>query len=227
MNSQTSKILLAGLLIVAGTLLLLKNLGVIPYFIPGWVFSWQMLLIGIGLIIVLGKREGKTPGYILLAIGFYFLMPRIFNIDYDRLWDFWPLILIIVGIALLVQLTGKNEKKKTSRETNMNLDEFHIFGGSEKVIDNQNFEGGSITAIFGGSTIDLRQAQLHPDGAVIEVFAIFGGFNIHVPSTWRVNNQVNAILGGQSDERIKGSEITTGELTIKGLVIFGGGTLKN
>ena len=63
-------------------------------------------------------------------------------------------------------------------------------GGFERRITSHEFRGGEITAFMGGGKLDLRDAMPAGGQAVINVFAMMGGFEILVPETWRVISEV-------------------------------------
>ena len=44
------------------------------------------------------------------------------------------------------------------------IDEVSIFGGTKKKISAQNFKGGKITTVFGGSEINFLDTQLSNEG---------------------------------------------------------------
>ena len=109
------------------------------------------------------------------------------------------------------------------------IDEFNIFSGSEKKISIKNFRGGTITSIFGGSDIDMTDAELSGETNVIEIFYMFGGSTIIVPNDWVVLNKVTSIFGGFSDKRkvtTSNTRDTKKTLIIKGMIMFGGGEIK-
>jgi hypothetical protein len=84
------------------------------------------------------------------------------------------------------------------------------------------FRGGAVDCWYGGGVIDLREAVLDPDGARLDVRAVFGGAQIVVPTTWRVSSKVVGI-GGVGDGRPPVEyEAGAPHLTIEGLAIFGG-----
>ncbi len=213
-------LLLAGLVFLAG------NMGLIPHHIYDVIISWPMILVAIALISFM-RRDWGT-GFILLAIGSYFLLPKIIPGLYMRdIWKFWPLLLIFAGITFII---GRNRAKlsieliSNSEDT---IDEVSIFGGSATRVDSKNFKGGKITSIFGGSEINMTGAKLSDQGGVIEFTAIFGGSKIIVPRDWNIKNEVVSILGGFSDKRIVSNENISSSKTllIKGVTIFGGGEL--
>jgi len=110
------------------------------------------------------------------------------------------------------------------------FDDVNIFGGGERIYTSQNFRGGKITSIFGGSEIDLTKAKLAPGRNVIEVAYVFGGSTIIIPPTWNLRIETTAIFGAITDKRniIHDPEKQDdGILVIKGAAIFGGGEIKS
>ena len=98
-----------------------------------------------------------------------------------------------------------------------------IFDGVEMASTAPALRHGSLTAWYGGSSLDLREATLDPEGATLDVKAIFGGSQVIVPETWRVELKGTGILGGFGDSRDQDLVVNEGPvLTIKGLAIFGG-----
>jgi hypothetical protein len=85
-----------------------------------------------------------------------------------------------------------------------------------------SFRGGSAEFWYGGGVIDLRDATLDPSGARLQVKAVFGGGQILVPPTWRVDLDVRGI-GGSGDSRPQVERTDDApRLTIEGMAIFGG-----
>ena len=77
--------------------------------------------------------------------------------------------------------------------------------------------------------MNLMNADLAQGTNILDVFCMFGGTDITVPSDMNVKIKVTAIFGGFSDDRklISENEANNGkEMVIKGLVLFGGGSVK-
>ena len=212
---------------------MLVKLDLIPEIWDDILISWQMLLIGIGILsLIAGNR---TAGTILVVAGGFFLVPEIFRVPYEIRRMGWPLLVIGIGIALVV--THRNKKQPNPPpfpepgKQGMNFfDDFVIFGGREIFINSNSFFGGKITALFGGAEYDLRQSQLSKNGAVIDCVSIFGGCGFKVPPDWNVKNEVSTVFGAFSDKRgvtahgiVMDPEKT---LVIKGFSAFGGVEVK-
>jgi predicted membrane protein len=91
----------AGLILLAvGSLLLLRQFDF--FFFPGWIFSWPMLLIVIGLFNGF-KHDFKKPTWlILIVIGTIFLSNRIIP-GFDLRSFVWPIAIISIGLWLIVR----------------------------------------------------------------------------------------------------------------------------
>ncbi len=203
-------------LVLLGVVLLLNNLDYIPD-LPDYLFTWINIFL---LIAVVNLISGNARGAFIFLMVWVFLTFREY-IDMD-IRDYWPLILVVIGLSFII--------RKRNAGTNIfakdYFDEVNVFGGSSMKFTSQNFQGGKTTNIFGGGNIDLREAKAK-DGAVIEVFTLFGGCEIIVPSDWKVNVGTTSIFGGFEDKRfVKPNEIGP-TVFITGTTIFGGGEVKS
>ncbi len=220
------------LIIVIGFMILLHQFKMIPEGLDHIIFSWQMLLITLG-VYNLFFTQSRVFGYILIAVGGFFIIPEIFTLPYNFTRNFWPIILIVVGLFIIFRNGfGKREPIDMiiGESETQYIDEFNVFSGSEKKISMKNFKGGKITSIFGGSEINLLDSELSSETNVIELFYLFGGSSIKVPNDWVVINKVTAILGGFADKR----NVTTPTspdpkktLILRGFVMFGGGEVSS
>ncbi|MCL1821485.1 MAG: cell wall-active antibiotics response protein [Prolixibacteraceae bacterium] len=224
------RLILGIVLIFIGVGWMFNRLGILPPFLQNLFISWQMLLIIIGTILLVGKRQ--TSGWILVLIGAVFLIPDVWDISEKFRRLFFPLLLVLSGVTLLVN-QGSRRKEKLLNKGGRNIDyfdDFVIFGNREVVINSQNFMGGESMAVFGGSDYDLRTAQLAPQGAIIECMTIFGGTSFKIPPDCTVKNEVSTLFGSFNDKRGKGM-LETGDLSniliIRGMVLFGGIEIKN
>ncbi|MCF8261324.1 MAG: cell wall-active antibiotics response protein [Melioribacteraceae bacterium] len=236
MKGSGIRLFLGAVFVIFGLMLLLDNLNIyyFDFYIPHWVFSWYTIMLVVGLILYSGSKN-KTLGVIFIAIGGISILSQIFEYRFFRIIsDFWPLALIGVGAYILFQRKhdGSIENIDPERTGNSSdyIDDVSIFGGGKKRIQSNNFRGGRVTSIFGGSELNLVESKLAKGESVINVFALFGGSTFTVPKDWNVTLDVTPLLGGFSDERTIFPDMEKQEdrrLTIKGLVIFGGGELKN
>ncbi|MCX6251570.1 MAG: LiaF-related protein [Bacteroidetes bacterium] len=234
------KFVLGAVIVIAGLLLLAFNFDLLEGDLKHIIFSWQMLLIVIGIVSLIG-REGRGPGLILIVIGCFFLIPKIFGYNIEFVKVFWPVLLIIIGVLILFRKGGygghyhdKFRRRFEMRTGESNVEdgyirEENIFSGSKHKVIAQEFKGGRISNIFGGTEIDLTQATLAEGRNELIIECVFGGITLIVPSNWKVVLQVSSILGGFQDKRsiVKPDPDSTRILVIKGSAIFGGGEIKS
>ncbi|MAE07348.1 MAG: hypothetical protein CL661_01150 [Bacteroidetes bacterium] len=233
-KSTDRKLIIAIILIVAGGLLLLDTFNLSDLPIRYYIFSWKTLLIGIG-VVLLATRDRSIPGYILIGFGIIFWLPSLVNYSISLSQVFWPAILIGIGVIVLTK-RGRGWPKDQNKvgpgkdkSSNDYLEDVSILGGGSKIIQSKDFKGGDITAIFGGSEFNFRDAELSSDGCTIDVFTLFGGSKLIIPDNWVVKSDMFSIFGGFNDKRaIRPQETEYGNvLNLKGAVIFGGIEIKS
>lgn len=218
------------LLILFGGTLILNNLDLIPDDFHHIIFSWPMLLIVLGSLFAFAKDD-KTTGFGLILIGGVFMLPRLFDWQFDFYRFFWPALLILLGIVVIRKRNScpSNLCGESKKSTDY-INELNIFGGGERIVNSKNFKGGTITCMFGGGEVDLTYAELAEGTHTIELFAMFGGSVIIVPPDWDVKVNISAVLGGVSDKRIPTPNYIVEpkkELIIKGFVALGGCEIKS
>ena len=230
-NSLDIKVIIGLVVICAGVLLLLDNLGV-DIRINLWDF-WPVALILIGLSHI--SRPGETrhgfSGAIFIIVGVLFLLNN-FDIIMFNMGTLWPIFIIIFGISIIKNKVWGNHGVPSSSD---NCDLSFILGGGDHIFASKQFNGGKLTAFMGGGTIDLRDADIQIDNAVIDVFVFMGGIDIKTPRHWHVNIQGTPILGGIDNKTVVMSkeeiaahpEKAIRELTIRGMAIMGGIEVKN
>jgi len=231
-NKTDKRVLLGGILIFLGAIFLLNTMDILQFRFAHVVFSWPFVMLVIGMF-VLVNTEKKFLGGILSGIGALFLIPRIFpEVEYNA-GIIFPVILIVLGTYIIFKRRKMDPElgsfPGTLKVNKDKIDDVSIFGGGTKIISSNNFQGGNVTAIFGGSEINFMNCQLAEGDNVLDVLCIFGGTTIIVPKEWNVVINVTSILGGFSNKAIRNPSIVIDQsktLHIKGLAMFGGGEVK-
>ena len=227
------KTMITGLLIVLfGVLYMMHNMQLISPRLWHIIFSWPMLLVAIGLVNLADRKPGW--GLILIAVGGAFLVNRYYILPFNLFTYFWPVLIILIGIVLILSNTRdgiiariRNIRVGTMVSDGDMIDDASVFGGGERIFHSRNFKGGEIVAIFGGSKIDLTQCTLAPGENKLEIVAIFGGTTLIVPNDWNVSVEAVNIFGGFNDKRRNLNVDHNTSLVISGVAIFGGGELKS
>ncbi|MEZ4972961.1 MAG: hypothetical protein R2820_06600 [Cyclobacteriaceae bacterium] len=242
--SGSGKVLSGIIVVIVGSVLLAKKVGAD---IPNWIISWEMLLITIGFYI--GVKHGfRTWGWMIpVFIGSIFLVDHIVP-DLEFRPYLWPVAIITIGLFMIFNPRSCNPRRRWRHgEWNRNsmdsggadtarrpgdsedyLDSVSIFGGIEKNIVTKDFKGGDVTTFFGGSSINLSQADIK-DRAVLNLTQVFGGAQLVIPSNWKLHSEVVSVFGGVEDKRTfqKDAPVASKTLVLRGTSVFGGIEIKS
>jgi len=228
----SSYLILGAFLMFFGILSVTNRLGVVPPFFFHYIFNWKVIMILFGFLIYT-RNKNSTGGIIMIVVGGIFFIKQF--LPFNLSGFIFPIILISLGAYFI--LKHRDSKKDIDKILegaedfdDSTINETYIFGGSNLNITSENFKGGSITAIFGGGKLDLREAQLNPSGrAVLNIDAIFGGMEIIVPPDWKVIFKTTNIFGGFQVKKngISHAQVNPQkQLIIVGNAVFGGGDVK-
>jgi len=245
------------ILLIVGVVFLLTNLGVFQTDYVRRYWPAILIVLGAGHVLGFGGRfSGGTSAHRSLWGGMWMVMGGLLlaqNLGYVRgdMWEvFWPVGLIFMGIAFLLRTHERRTlppgtaagaapgspagdpagaSNPISAAANR-LNEVSVFGGINRRIESQDFEGGHLTAVFGGIELDLRKANTKRDEIVIEANAVCGGIELMVPEGWRVSVQGAGIFGGYEDQTRPGSsplDAARPHLIMTGAAVFGGVSVRN
>jgi hypothetical protein len=226
-----------GLIIVlVGIALLARKMGAA---VPEWLFTWEILMITIGLY--MGVRHSfRGPGWlIVMLIGIIFLLDDI-TPELNIRPYFWPILLIGAGLFMMLRPSrrcGPDGRKRwrpyppspgqSPAAAEDMMDTVSVFGGVKKNVISKDFKGGEITCVFGGAEINLSQSDIH-GRVTLELTQLFGGTRLVIPPHWRVQSELVAVLGGIEDHRTANGAVDDSKvLVLKGTSIFGGIDIKS
>ncbi len=216
-------------LILVGLAFLLDQLGILSNL---WRF-WPMLVVLAGLLNFLSQR--RAWGILVILAGVILQLNQL-GITHFGWATFWPMMLIALGVFIMWGSFQRGSKpvasKSATGDPRTTLNEAVVFGGLERRMNSQDFQGGDITAIFGGIELDLTEANIQADAATLAITAIFGGVEVRVPPTWQVAFRGAPIFGGIEDKTRTAradnpANPSLKTLVITGAVIFGGLEIKN
>ena len=239
------------ILIIAGVIFLVSNLGFIDPVVKSIVISWQSLLIVLGLI-NLSKRQ-YVWSTVLIMVGAFFMIPKLIYLfpwyfprmdpDFARLY--WPFLLIAMGIAVLfvrnnrvccnvhreappippVYGSSHRTRHYSGRESGC-YEKNAVFGETELIILDPEFTGGEFNSVFGHIKIDLRNTTIPEGDTVIETNSVFGGITLYVPADWVIVTKFSTVFGGFYDKRPQApAKDPERRLIIEGACVFGGGEI--
>lgn len=242
------------LVIIAGILLFLFNVDILPIEYKSIVFSWQSILIMLGVILLFSRDKWGGGSFLILFGGFMLL--RKLNIESIAFLtdNGWSLILIVGGILILCKtIWGRkvqyrrreyNELEDAASEYNTDrsrpqshysknesgyIDRNCIFGGSKEKINYSSFKGGEINCVFGGIELDLSDSELAEGVNTLELNSVFGGIVLFVPVDWNIEIRQTQVFGNFEDKRSQPDfEVRENKvLILKVASVFGGGEIKS
>lgn len=221
---------LLGLFLVAlGVLFLLDTTDLIEA-AGFWSLAWPTLLVFVGISILVRERWRSIVGLIVLLLGLGFFAQNAGWLEEGWIGRYWPIVLILAGIGVLVEAMGFVRPRARLAETGETGDEgtyTAILSGRKSRVTSAAWRGGRATAILGGVELDLREAVPVPEGAVLDVTAFMGGVEIQVPRGWRVEIRGTPLLGGFDDKTDGGAGEDAPLLQITGAAIMGGVDVKH
>ncbi len=224
--------LVFGLLVIAaGVLLFAFNANMLPMDYKPIVFSWPMLMIAVGFILLF-SRHNRFSGILLMLMGAFFLLPKL---DIEALsfmkGNGWAIALILIGILgvfrgvfnLHYLSNGKrgSESRRSHKQWNAGSNEpasrthwqgyprnetgyierNYVFGGSKEKLLIPDFKGGEINSVFGGTELDFSGSQLAEGIHYLEISTVFGGVVLYVPADWKIELRQTRVFGSFEDRR--------------------------
>ncbi|MFV0467313.1 MAG: LiaI-LiaF-like domain-containing protein [Dysgonomonas sp.] len=234
-------------LVLIGIIFLLFNLNVLPAGLKPIFFSWQMLVVGVGLLIFSGRNY--IGGCIVMLVGLFFLLPELQAAYPDVFARFpemsmansWPVVLIVVGIIIVFKSIfpenrsrcWKSKQRWIKKKHRRGLDERNnpgnmidvntMFNSTKHIILSQSFEGGEVNVMFGEAIIDFRKAVLSANDVMVEANVMFGSIVINIPPDWNVTFDTQCLFGAGLDKRFSQPELNVEKynLIIRGKCLFG------
>jgi predicted membrane protein len=227
-RTQSLGRLIIGLgIILVGVLILLDNLGMIE---ARYLFRyWPVLLIAYGAYRMLVPGAGRGFGLVLLVVGAV-LLANVMDLTDINLWELWPVLIILLGLSLILRarsVPGGSSPGGGDVTSEDVVSGTAILGGFKRTVNATDFRGATLTAIMGGCELDLRGASMKESQAVIDVFAFWGGVELHVPPAWQVQVEATPILGGVEDKTRSAGEGERKRLIIRGQAVMGGVEISN
>ncbi len=242
------------LIVAAGSLFLAKELGVE---IPQWVFTWKLFLIAIGFLIGVKHNFRHAGWFFLMVIGGAFLLADMYpGIAIKPI--LWPSLLILVGLAIMFKphrrrrdkwqrMHDKFHQRRYGRhgrngnpfdcDTNMvgtdtsedYIDSTTFMAAVKKNVLSKNFKGGDITNVFGGTELNLTQADFE-GSATLDLTNVFGGTKLLIPANWEIHSDLVSAFGNIEDKRPVQPNTSNEKpkiLILKGTTFMGGIEIKS
>jgi hypothetical protein len=179
-----AKLIIGIFFVLHGILLAADNLGVLRAW--DYLRFWPAAILLVGLYKI-WEPGRQVVGAILVVVGASLLAQNAGWLTLS-IFDLWPLALIVGGIAVIARAFGFELPSGDSRNI------VAVF--TTHKLAPQEFAGARIAAVMGGCQLDLTEARLTQEPAVIDIFTMWGGVEIFVPDTFEVVGELVPFMAG-------------------------------
>ncbi|MDY4784676.1 LiaF transmembrane domain-containing protein [Pygmaiobacter massiliensis] len=193
-------------------------------FFDGW---WTLFII-IPAIISMVENGPNTGNSIWLIVGGVLLLSAQDIIDGRIVGKlFFPVILVLIGFSIIF---GNRVRQSVPQSAFASVPVGGvpgynaIFSGNDVRWPAEQFTGASLSAVFGGVTLDLRNAIITED-VVINSTCIFAGIDIYVPQNVQVKVAGVPVFGGV-DNKAANAAPNAPTVYVNSTCIFGGVDIK-
>jgi hypothetical protein len=231
-HRQKNRMLFGLAIALVGTGLLLRTMGLLPYF--SLQFSWPYIVILVGIVSGIKHNFRNNAWWILVLVGIANLIPQFMIMGQPSKHYVWPAFIIIGGLAIAFKprrdkyCSPHKITANITSESTLNIEA--TFGGRKEVVTSKDFKGGIVSLTFAGCELNLSQADFVEPSVILDCRVSFGGLEIIVPSHWDIQNEVNPSFGNVEDSRTI-QTATTNEtkklLILRGSCSFGSIELKS
>lgn len=195
-DRRTNGIAFAALVLLVGGVMLAAGLA--GWDVSFWELLWPSALLVLGLRGLLGWFSFFSVGCTLF--GGYFLLNNLevlpFRVGRELIF---PIILLIIGIAILADVLTKPNRVRHCREghdTHPTQNSFRIdgetftyavsFGEQSQLLSMPRLSRGEVNASFGECGLDLSGVETISRDCVIDARCSFGELHIRVPRRYQV-----------------------------------------
>lgn len=227
MAASTGRYVSAALFILLGIALLLFTTDVVDWatvsdlIVPGIFFA-----IGVWALVA-SRFRNLTGPVMVIAIAGAFLLRNMGVLPEGYIGTWWPLAFVLLGVLILLNRERRKHWRTSHVEGSEDITVVSVFGGGDRRFRSQHFTGGEVVSVFGGSNVDLRDAEVDSPPAVLELLSVFGGAEVTVPEDWDVRIDILALFGGTDDDRRAPPTKDEPDLVVTGLTLFGGVTIRD
>ncbi len=205
--------------------------GIISPDINHYVFSWQSILLIVGILLLV--KRSYTGGFVLIVIWLYFTFPRIwvglgYELPFERR-DMWRFLIAGVffcaGLYTII-ITGMGRRKEKQyldiKTGKSGIREISCaFGEANHTIIEKPYSGMKASCAFGTLTLNLEKTRLPEGESFLEINNAFGETHLYVPENMAIVNTIHSFLGEIKDKRCNHSCNSAERLLLRGGNCFG------
>ncbi len=219
-RKRIAQVVLALAIIAVGVLLALDHLT--RFDVWGNILSWwPVLLAALSVLWMLRSRPNYANTFLLGFSVLLLFWYKAWWLDLDGELGIatGAYALVLLGVWILIRAfrprkwaeetppqqphVGYAPPQGGVPDSTPSFDYFDVLGGGTHICLSKNLIGGQVTAVLGGSTLDLSQADF-TQPLTVRATAILGGIDIITPPHVRVELRGSNLLGGCDADKITG-----------------------
>lgn len=207
---------------------------------------WPLLLILFGASRIINPHSNSSYfwGPVFIGVGALFMAYNLNQLPFNPA-KFWPVILIIVGLWIIVRslfglgrcrtsvcggvssTAGKYHHKYQAIDSVLNDNELDIsltMSGGKYICTSKEFKGGTIRVRAAGAELDLTSVETSLEEIPLFIDLKLGGIEIRVPQNWIINYKGTTTMGSVQDHTrppVNPSKklVISGDLALAGIEI--------
>jgi hypothetical protein len=199
-NGARHGIVFAASLVTAGGLFLLDHLGQLGGY-AAWQF-WPLLLVYLGISNLHPRhRVGSWIWGLGLITGGGLGLAHTLGLA-DVRWDLiWPVGLVLAGACVLFGVVAYRRRRKGASRAAVTGDASGSVLMAERRdrCDDQQFDGGDLSAVMGTLEMDLSGARMQGPEADLNVKVVMGEIKLRIPRDWQAVVAGTPVLGEVKD----------------------------
>lgn len=232
MEKKLSAIIIGLIVVFAGVGYTASALGYIDnftVFFDGW---WAFFIIIPAFCSLFNRNSNKFSSFafLILGVGLLLWQQNILTFPVGKL--ILPVIAIICGLSIIISAFTGNKGGRRNGDCSPiypedgSLPEYSAsFGEVNPNYSNQPFKGCKLSASFGSATLDLRNALIDGECSIMAE-ALFGGVEIYLPQSCRLDLHSSAAFGGVENKFIGVNNENAPLIHIDAKATFGGVEIK-
>jgi len=142
-------------------------------------------------------------GVIIIVIGIILLLNNLDAFDLGEfIADFWPVLLILLGLRLILRRKKHYRKMNTGVVGEKDIvcessDAFYsnVFGDMEVSIVSEDFQTGKINNVFGDVEVDLDKLNITSGDKKLQLSGVFGDIKVSAPKKVPFLIKANIVAG--------------------------------
>jgi predicted membrane protein len=201
---------------------------------PDWLFSWPMLVIGLG--IFFGFKNGFAgPGWLItLGVGCFFLIDNYFiEVEIGRF--FWPVAVIVVGIMMITKPNRRRNRENRWNQFDTTTTTATVDSTEPTPTETQphpqthtqtqtQTHTHTQTQTPTPSSEPIKSPTYSLSEEVLDVTAVFGSVKRIIYSKNFRGGEIVSVFGG-ADVNLLQADLAAPEVVIESVQIFGGAKL--